>query len=108
MRLFATALVVCLTALMSAASIQAAQTSGEADTLRATVDRYCAGCHNSRATTPATASGVVLDRVDLNHVADNPALWERVVRKLRTDGMPPAGAPRPDRVSHDALLKFIE
>src|SRR5262249_15388536 len=66
------------------------------------------GCHNSRATTAATASGVVLDRADLNHVADDPALWERVVRKLRTGGMPPEGAPRPDRATHDSLLDFIE
>jgi hypothetical protein len=37
----------------------------EAATQRAVVDRYCTTCHNSKATTAATASGVVLDRADL-------------------------------------------
>ena len=90
-------------------SIQAAaQVPGEAATVRAAVDRYCVTCHNSRATTSATASGVVLDRADLGHVADNPELWEKVVRKLRTGSMPPEGAPRPDRATQVALVGFIE
>jgi mono/diheme cytochrome c family protein len=88
--------------------LAAAQVSGDATTVRAAVDRYCVTCHNSRATTPATATGVVLDREDLNHVAGNPELWEKVVRKLRTGSMPPEGSPRPDRATHDALVGFIE
>ena len=97
---------------------QSAQNSGTATSaipqstetapLRATVDQYCVTCHNSRATSAATASGVVLDRADLTHVADDPALWERVVRKIRAGIMPPAGLPRPDRASQDALVGFIE
>src|SRR5262245_5262937 len=81
---------------------------GAAATQSAVIDRYCVTCHNSRVSTQATASGVVLDRADLNHVADNAALWERVVRKLRTGAMPPDGAPRPDRTTHDSLVGFIE
>src|SRR6185295_1257830 len=111
-RRFATAAVLCLAILLCQSpqnpSIQAAQTSADAATVRATVDRYCLTCHNSRATTSATASGVVLDRADLNHVADEPALWEKVVRKLRTGSMPPEGQPRPDRATHEALVGFIE
>src|SRR6476619_4761533 len=91
-----------------AASIRAAQISGDAASVRAAIDRYCVTCHNSRATSAATATGVVLDRVDLNHVADDPALWEKVVRKLRTGAMPPDGAPRPDQATHEGLLSFIE
>src|SRR5262245_12126220 len=91
-----------------AASVHAAQVSGETATLRAAVDRFCVTCHNSRVTSAATASGVVLDRADLNHVEDDPALWEKVARKLRTDAMPPQGAPRPDRATNDALVGFIE
>jgi hypothetical protein len=72
------------------------------------IDRYCVTCHNGRATTPATASGVILDRADLNHVAEDPALWERVIRKLRTGSMPPDGAPRPDKATQAALAGFIE
>jgi len=79
-----------------------------AQTVQATIDQYCVTCHNSRANTSATATGVVLDRADLNQVANNPALWEKVVRKLRTGLMPPAGLPRPDRASQDALVGFLE
>src|SRR5215510_11483561 len=82
-----------------AATLQAAQIAGDAATVRAAVDRYCVTCHNSRVATAATASGVVLDRADLTHVADDSALWEKVVRKLRTGAMPPDGAPRPDRAT---------
>jgi mono/diheme cytochrome c family protein len=102
-------LVVCAALLSPAVRAAApAQLSGDATQVRATVDRYCAGCHNSRAKTPATASGVILDRADLNHVEDTPALWEKVIRKLRTNAMPPEGAPRLDPATHDALLNFIE
>jgi hypothetical protein len=114
-RLFRTGLLLCLAALACQISqtavpesLHAAQSSTETASLRQTVDRYCVTCHNSRATTAATATGVVLDRVDLNHAGEDPALWERVVRKLRTGGMPPEGSPRPDRAAHDALVKFLE
>jgi hypothetical protein len=86
----------------------AAQASGEAGTFRAAIDRYCVTCHNSRVTTPATVSGVVLDQADLNHVANDRALWEKVVKKLRTGAMPPEGQPRPDQATHEALVGFIE
>ncbi|MGH6692294.1 MAG: DUF1587 domain-containing protein, partial [Gammaproteobacteria bacterium] len=72
------------------------------------VTEYCAGCHNERARTTATASGVILDTVDLTRVGDNGAMWEKVIRKLRAGAMPPAGAPRPDAVTHDALVSFLE
>src|SRR5262245_11383253 len=91
-----------------AASIQAAQTTGDAASVRTAIDKYCVACHNSRVTTAATSSGVVLDRADLAHVAADAALWEKVVRKLRTGAMPPDGAPRPDQATQDALLGFIE
>ena len=113
-----TAVVLCLAALLlqsprnpgatASVPIQVAPISTEVSTHRAAIDRYCVTCHNSRVTSAATASGVVLDRADLNQVPDDPALWEKVVRKLRTGSMPPEGAPRPDRATHDALAGFIE
>jgi mono/diheme cytochrome c family protein len=81
---------------------------GHVAELRAAVDQYCVVCHNSYVATPATASGVVLDRADLNDVASDPALWERVVRKLRTGEMPPAGMLRPDQATYDALTGWLE
>jgi hypothetical protein len=83
----------------------AAQTAAD---LRAAVDRYCVVCHNSYVSTPATASGVVLDRADLHDPASDPELWERVVRKLRTGEMPPAGMLRPEPATYDALAGWLE
>ena len=35
-------------------------------------------------------------------------MWEKLVRKLRNREMPPAGMPRPDEATYDALVKYIE
>jgi mono/diheme cytochrome c family protein len=91
-----------------AESLVSSQTLDETATQHAVMSRYCSGCHNSRVSTPATASGVVFDHLDLNHLADNPALWEKVLRKLRTGAMPPEGSPRPDPPGYAALSGFIE
>ena len=76
--------------------------------LQKVVNQYCVGCHNSRATTSATASGVVLDRADLTRVVEDGAMWEKVIRKLRAGAMPPAGMPRPDAATQNALASFLE
>ena len=34
--------------------------------------------------------------------------WEKVVRKLRTGAMPPAGRPRPDQAGSDSLASWVE
>src|SRR5262249_61494193 len=57
------------------------------------VNKYCVTCHNERAKT----GGLVLEKLDADHPAANPELWEKVIRKVRAGLMPPAGAPRPDR-----------
>src|SRR5688572_12370171 len=49
----------------------------------ATVKQYCAGCHNERLKTDATATGVILDRADVAQAAEHPEMWEKVVRRLR-------------------------
>ena len=66
----------------------------------AVLDEYCLACHNQRAATAATASGVAFDLLSPERVAGAPAEWEKVVRKLAAGAMPPQGSPRPDdRVS---------
>src|SRR5262245_56619850 len=76
--------------------------------LERTITQYCAGCHNQRVQSAATASGVVLDLADLSAVAANGEMWEKVVRKLRAGAMPSAGMPRPNAAAHDALVSFLE
>jgi hypothetical protein len=57
-------------------------------TPRPVLDRYCVTCHNQRVKT----AGLALDRLDVADVGAAPEIWEKVVRKLRSGAMPPAGA----------------
>src|SRR5688572_23281296 len=79
-----------------------ASAGGDAAALRTTLDTYCVTCHNQRART----SGLALDEADLRAAANDPELWETVVRKVRTGVMPPAGVPRPDAASRAALVSW--
>ncbi|HKE86702.1 MAG TPA: DUF1592 domain-containing protein [Vicinamibacterales bacterium] len=72
------------------------------------LSQYCVGCHNSRAKSAAIASGVVFENADLARIADESAMWEKVIRKLRAGAMPPAGAPRPAEASSAAVASFLE
>src|SRR5690348_14348277 len=82
----------------------AASAAQVAATSEATVKRYCTGCHNSKVKT----GGFALDTLDVHHVDKNSQEWEKVVRKLRTRSMPPAGLPRPDENTYKTLLAGIE
>ena len=73
-----------------------ATVTGEAQTPRAAerpqgelLSQYCVTCHNPRLNT----GGLSLDPADLAKVGARAETWEKVVRKLRTGMMPPAGAP---------------
>jgi cytochrome c5 len=64
------------------------------DEFQPMVTKYCVGCHNARNPLPAGAP-LVLDKVNLADPAADPAMWERVVKKLGVGAMPPQGAPTP-------------
>lgn len=66
---------------------------------------YCVSCHNERM--KANFAGLALDNVDVTNPASNPAVWEKVIRKLRLSAMPPPGRPRPDTRATDALISFL-
>ena len=68
------------------------------------IDRYCVTCHNPRM----KAGGLVLDGLPVSSAAGEPQTWEKVIRKVRTGMMPPAGAPRPDRATLDSLAAAVE
>ena len=76
----------------------------EAASARAVLDRYCVACHNARTLT----AGLSLQDVDPAYVADDAAVWEKVLRKLRTRTMPPSPRPRPDAESYAALVAYFE
>jgi cytochrome c5 len=58
------------------------------------VDKYCVTCHNQRTNLPAGAP-LYLDKTNLDDVAADAAVWEKVVRKVGVGAMPPQGMPHP-------------
>jgi hypothetical protein len=70
----------------------------------AVIEKYCVTCHNERLKT----AGLILDPNDLSRISTKPELWEKVVRKLRSSSMPPAGSPRPDAATYDSVASFLE
>jgi mono/diheme cytochrome c family protein len=70
----------------------------------AVLKQYCATCHNERL----KSGGLVIDPSDVTNVGSGADRWEQVVRKLRTQAMPPPGAPRPDAASYDRVATFLE
>ncbi len=62
----------------------------------------------SRAITPTLKTAGFVLNPDMTQVTANAETWEKVIRKLRTNAMPPAGAPRPDQATYDATASFLE
>jgi len=79
--------------------------AGSSLTAATALGTYCSTCHNGRMRSP---SGPVLDQLDAAHIASHPEVWARAYRQLQAGAMPPAGAPRPDRVATATVLAAIE
>jgi len=58
----------------------------------AMVKQYCASCHSDRG----KAGGLSFASFDASKVTEHPDIGERMIRRLRSGMMPPAGAKRPD------------
>ena len=57
---------------------------------------YCDTCHFG----PKARAKLNLQELDFAHLDVNGETWEKVLRKLRTREMPPAGSPRPDAATY--------
>ena len=68
------------------------------------VTTYCATCHSDRA----KAGGLSLAGFNAMQAQTQPALVEKMIRKLRAGMMPPAGAKRPDAPTIAALTTALE
>jgi mono/diheme cytochrome c family protein len=82
----------------------AAAPAADATSQRAVIDKYCVGCHNSRA----KVGGLALDALDLGKVQEHAELVEKIVLKLRAGMMPPSGAQRPDPATLSTLIASLE
>jgi hypothetical protein len=61
-------------------------------------------CHNQKNAT----AGVALNAIDLANAGGNAAVLEKVLRKVRTGEMPPAGMPRPAAPASAGFTKSLE
>jgi hypothetical protein len=53
-------------------------------------------------------ANLALDKADAEHVFNSAEIWEKVVVKLRSRSMPPAGVRRPDNATYDAVATWLE
>ena len=68
------------------------------------VKQYCATCHSDRG----KAGGLSLASFDAAQLLDHDEVAEKMIRKLRTGMMPPAGAKRPDEATLMRLASTFE
>ena len=71
---------------------------------QALIERSCVRCHNDRN----KSGGLSFSDFDLAHPARNAELAEKVILKVRTGLMPPAGHPRPDAAALNAFASALE
>ena len=98
-------------------AVQAQAPAEAVSSQRALVNEYCVGCHNERVVSGQGSGmmaeqlqlvGLALDVADIDNVAEDPELWEKVVRKLRVGAMPPQPRRRPDKETYDEFRRWLE
>src|SRR5213594_1541902 len=99
-----TVLILAGTFLVGAALALGQNSAPAAQPPRAVLDQFCVTCHNQRLKT----AGLMLDKMDPAHLAQDAEAWEKVVRKLRAGMMPPQGSPRPNDATYEALTLALE
>ena len=92
------------------ATAPAAQPGGAAlavEWQRGFLDQYCIACHNDRAQMAGLSlQTVALDRV--GHAEADAVVWEKVIRKLRAESMPPVGRRRPEPAAYERMSGWLE
>jgi hypothetical protein len=100
-------------ALLPAASVPTANSAAAASASQPVFDQqafwqttkvYCDTCHFG----PKARANLNLQGLDFAHLDAQGATWEKVLRKLRTREMPPAGMPRPSEATYQKLVAMIE
>ena len=98
---------------VAAATLQAApqpvppaQAATTPDQSRTFLDTHCIVCHNSERRTANLALDE--DALDPREAPQHADIWEKVIRKLRTGAMPPAGRPRPDARAAAEVVSYLE
>ncbi|MBL8206349.1 MAG: DUF1592 domain-containing protein [Blastocatellia bacterium] len=71
---------------------------------QALIEEYCVGCHNQKAKT----ADISVEGLDFNNVSKDAAVWEKVLRKVRTGQMPPANLPQPKAQDVTSFVNWLE
>src|SRR4051794_6083688 len=111
MKQFISVSALLLVVLIASPAVMQMQTStvAQADQHRAMLNTYCITCHNTRLKTGGLAlDGKILDRLNLESVADDAQIWEKALRKLRGHQMPPPGSPQPPQKDVDSFAVWME
>jgi len=95
-------LLACLTAALVLPLSAAAQVPVTAAMLKT----YCFRCHSENV----QAGGLMLDRIDTNHVRVDGEVWERILRQLRARTMPPPSisGSKPDNATYESAIAELE
>src|SRR5207247_10973677 len=67
-------------------------------------NRYCVTCHNDTLKTAALS----LEKIDVENPPAGAEMWEKVIRKLRSNAMPPPGRPQPEKAFYDNFPAYLE
>jgi cytochrome c5 len=92
-------------ALLPAATLEAQNSAPTtAADHKAVIQQYCVACHSG----PTPFARLDLEKFDFDHFDKDGVIWEKLIRKVRMRAMPPAGMPRPNDATYDAMVKFME
>src|SRR5262245_4449803 len=89
-----------LLVLIAALAVMRTSAVPQADQHRAMLNTYCVTCHNTRTKT----GGLALDGT----AWDDAQVWEKALRKLRGNQMPPPGSPQPPQKDVDSFVAWME
>jgi mono/diheme cytochrome c family protein len=70
----------------------------------ALVKQYCVSCHNNKLKTASLS----LEGLDLSRVSGDADTWEKVLRKISANQMPPMGLPHPSDDAKKAFTAYLE
>jgi hypothetical protein len=98
-----TAAVTVVTPLAAAAAWWLTSHHADAAATRNLLDRYCTECHDGAE----AAGNLVIEPGKLTSAAADAEHWEKIVRKLRAETMPPEG-PRPNHPAYVRAAGYLE
>ena len=78
--------------------------ANEREAISRFVDMYCVACHSG----DDKAAGLALDTLCSQEVSANPQAWERVVRQLAAQRMPPEEEVRPSGRKYNSIVSLLE